>query len=562
MMEEPVMRSIPVLIVGGGVSGLSAAAFLGHQGVASLLVERHHDHPTHPRMSGAGPRSMELFRGIGLEPRIRSLDEGAASVIMRAATLSGREIERYSMGGAEEVEGISPTEQIWFDQDQLEPVLRETAAGTGADIRFGTELAEFEQHADGVRAVIRDRASGAEETVHASYLLACDGIHSPVRERLGIGRSGPGILAHQAGILFRADLSAAVRDRNFLLCLLDDIAGGRGDDHLHVLLRRNRSRWTLSVPYYPDKGESPEDFTRERCTELIHAAVGRQDIDVQVLDVDTWPMQVRMADSFASGRVFVVGDAAHCLPPTGGFGGNSCIHDAHNLAWKLAEVLSGRAGPGLLDSYEAERRPVAQVLLEESAARAGLFLAGDAEGGSGQPPDRPPKANIMLGYRYRSGAVAAEPATDDGEPVEDALDPSGRPGTRAPHLVVEDNGERVSTLDLFDRGFVLLAGAEGAAWQRAATAAAERTRVALTCRRLTPSGHPFADLVDVDGRWSATYRVGPVGAALVRPDGFIAWRSTEAVGDPEEELVSVLKRLLDLPPAVAADGAQHEEAVL
>lgn len=543
----------PVLIVGGGVSGLSAAAFLGHHNVPSLLVEQNVDHPTHPRMSGAGPRSMELFRSIGLEDRIRALDEGTASVIIRADTLAGREVERHSMGGAEEVEGISPTEQIWFDQDQLEPVLRTHAEKLGADIRYGVQLTELEQDADGVRAVIRDLRSGRESTVAASYLLACDGTHSPVRERLGMGRSGPGVLAHQAGILFRADMASAMRDRNFLLCVVDDIGESKGDDHLHVLLRRNLDRWTLSVPFYPGRGERPKDFTESRCVELVRAAVGQADLTVEVLDVDTWTMRVLIADRFRCGRIFLVGDAAHVLPPTGGFGGNSCIQDAHNLAWKLAAVLDGTAAAELLDSYESERQPVARFLLEESAARAGLFLSGDAEGGSGRPRNRPEKVNIMLGYRYHAGAILSEHDPSDHEPIEDPRHPSGRPGTRAPHVVVERDGERMSTLDLFGREWVLLSGPDDGAWLPAAGAIADRTGVALAAYRVGSTQSDAAeDLSDREGRWPDAYGVSRHGAVLVRPDGFIAWRSVAGVDDPKQVLGGALGVLLGSPGSASA----------
>nr|AFY23037.1 TamF [uncultured bacterium] len=439
---------------------------------------------------------MELLRGVGLEDRIRALDEGRESLILRVDTLAGTELERHSMGGHEEFGGLTPTPQVWCDQDQFEPILRARAEELGADVRFGVELVELTQDADQVRAVVRDRGTGEERVVVASYVLACDGAQSPLRERAGITLSGPGVLAHQAGILFRADLGPALRGRTFVLCLVAPLV--ESSDHLNILLSRNLNRWTLSVPYDPERGE---DLDPRRCTELVRAATGLPDVAVEVLGVDRWPMRGLVSDRFRDGRVFLVGDAAHVLPPTGGFGGNSCVEDAHNIAWKLAAVLDGTAGPALLDTYEAERLPRARLLLGESLARAGLFLAGAAEGGSRQPQNHPSKASLVLGYRYGDGPL-----------VEDPWQPPSGPGGRAPHLTVSVAGTEISTLDLFGRGFVLLTGARD--WH---TAASEVTGV-------TPYlVGPDAEVVAPSGRWESVYGVPPGGAVLVRPDGHIAW---------------------------------------
>lgn len=562
----------PVLIVGGGISGLSAAAFLAHQGVACTLVERRTDLARHPRMSDVAPRAMELFRGLGIEDRIRVLDEGRDSLILRVTTLDGRELERHSMGGPEEFDGLSPSVQTWCDQDQLEPIVRDRAVELGADIRFGTELTDLTPRDGGVRATVRDRATGAERTIDAAYVLACDGAQSPVRERVGIGLEGPGVLAHQAGILFRADLGPALRGRSFVLCMVDDLDdGSAGDDHLYILLSRNLNRWTLSVPYDPARGG---ELTDEDCLKLVHTAIGRTDIEVEQLGVDIWPMRALLAERFRQDRVFLVGDSAHVLPPTGGFGGNSCIQDAHNIAWKLAAVIDGAAGPELLDTYDAERRPVAGLHLSESVARAGLFRDGAAEGGSRQPGGHVDKVSVTLGFRYRTGALLPE-ALDDGAPVEDPRRPTGRPGTRAPHVELEHDGRTVSTLDLVGPGFTLFTGPDGDAWHRAASAAADRTGMPVQAYRVLPAtaakadprdpsgpvgddGAPAepggtgyggthaagGDLRDPHGRWASAYGVGASGATLIRPDGFVAWRAPALPAEPEGELGDALAAVL------------------
>ncbi|GAB2678792.1 FAD-dependent monooxygenase [Nocardia goodfellowii] len=508
------VERVPVLIVGGAVSGLTMAAFLAHHGIECRLVERRARLSAHPRMNDIGPRAMELLRVLGIHDRVRRCDEDRDSTILRVDTLAGRELDRLPMGGPEEFGGITPEKQVWCDQDQLEPILRDRAAELGADLRFGVELTGFEQSDQLVRADLREEATGRRTTVLADYLIACDGSGSPVREALEIGYAGPGLLALQAGILFRADLTAALRGRSFVLCMVDELQDAAPGMRLNVLLRRNLHRWTLSVPHDPaaDAGLSPA-----RCAELIRRAVGVPDLGVEVLGVDIWQMRALLADSFRRGRVFLVGDAAKTLPPTGGYGGNSGIEDAHNLAWKIASVLAGTAGPGLLDSYEQERKPVAQLLIEDSVVRAGLLLAGAAEGGAHQPANRPGKASICLGYRYREGALIAEaPAT--AEATEDPRNPSGRPGTRAAHIV--EHGK--STLDLFGRHFVLLTA--DASWERAGADAG------LPVHRITAARLP------------AAYGVTETGAVLVRPDGFIAWRSRAA--DNRDDLAAVLRAIL------------------
>ncbi|WP_051499366.1 FAD-dependent monooxygenase [Nocardia sp. BMG51109] len=527
---------MPVLIVGGAVSGLSSAAFLAQHGVSCLLAERRDRLSQHPRMSDIGPRAMELLRVLGVHHGIRRLDEDRDSTILRVDTLAGRELGRYSMGGPAEFGGLTPEKQVWCDQDQLEPILRDRAAELGAELRFGTELTGFEQDGHLVRAELRDAATGRRTTVVADYLLACDGSGSPIREALGIGYGGPGLLANQAGILFRADLTAALRGRSFVLCMVDDLDASASGVRLNILLERNLNRWTLSVPHDP---RTDDGLSQRRCAELVRRAVGVADLAVEVLGVDIWQMRALLADSFGRGRVFLVGDAAKTLPPTGGYGGNSCLEDAHNLAWKLALVLAGTAGPELLDSYESERKPVAQLLIEDSVVRAGLLLSGAAEGGSSRPADQPSKASICLGTRYRTGALIAE-EPDAGDRTEDPRAPTGRPGTRAPHVVLDRGGREISTLDLFGSSFVLLTGPSGASWERAAGCAG----AGLTIHRIATAAGPDAALVDTEGRWGEAYGVSESGAVLVRPDGVIAWRGRTAETHPDEVLAAVLRSIL------------------
>jgi hypothetical protein len=223
------------------------------------------------------------------------------------------------------------------------------------------------------------------------------------------------------------------------------------------------------------------------------------------------------------------------MPPTGGFGGNTGVQDVHNLAWKLALVLRGDAGEELLSTYDAERRPVGELTAEQAYTRYVLRLAPELGTEDLQPIV--PEYSVELGYRYRFGAVLLD-ADDDGAPFENPYEPSGRPGTRTPHLVLDRAGDPLSSLDLVDRAFVLLAGPDGDAWCRAASEAAARLGVQIDVYRVG------GDVSDSSGRFSEAYGTGDAGAVLVRPDGFIGWRAAAGADGGEDVLPRALSRLL------------------
>jgi hypothetical protein len=254
----------------------------------------------------------------------------------------------------------------------------------------------------------------------------------------------------------------------------------------------------------------------------------------------------QVAERYRRGRVFLAGDAAHHMPPTGGFGLNTGVQDVHNLAWKLAAVLHGWAGPSLLDAYEDERLPYGRAITEQALANARSL--GRGESLDPTPPAalaRPEFLNelgMIFGAQYESDAVVADgtPPPKVANPVTD-YEPSARPGSRAPHVWIERGGARLSTVDLFDgRRFTLLAGPEGGAWCEAARAAAERLTVPLDA--LTISG---ADShADGEGAWLATYGLERDGAVLVRPDGYVAWRKASAPAAPLVEISGALEHVL------------------
>ncbi|MFJ9005159.1 FAD-dependent oxidoreductase [Streptomyces canus] len=536
---------VPVLIVGGSLVGLSTSLFLGRLGVRHTLVERHAGTSIHPRGRGNNVRTMELFRTAGVEAGIR---DAAATLagnhgILQTPTLVGdagewlfREIDP---GGG--LARFSPSSWCLCSQNDLEPVLLEHATRLGGDLRYATELLSFESGPSGVTAVVKSRETGEHTTFLADYLVAADGPRSPVREQLGIGQSGPGDLFSNVSITFRSrHLAEVVGERRFIVCYLTDPAADGA-----LLPVDNRENWVFHAPWHPERGETLAEFTDERCVEHIRRAIGVADLDVEITGRAPWHAAQRVARSYRAGRVFLAGDSAHEMSPTGAFGSNTGIQDAHNLAWKLAAVLGGWAGESLLDTYDAERRPVAEATSARAAARSvehshpGFAPSPGAGGGGG--PQRG-ILNVALGYRYPQGAVVgADPATPV---VPERLDLSGEPGSRAPHMTVRHRGERISTLDLYETSFVLLSAADDpSGWHEAAVRLSEETSVPLTSYRVGDgSGAELTPEGDTD--WSAAHGTTPEGAVLVRPDGFVAWRSPGPVPDAGSALRQVLTTLL------------------
>jgi 2-polyprenyl-6-methoxyphenol hydroxylase-like FAD-dependent oxidoreductase len=535
---------VPVLIAGGSLVGLSTALFLADRGVPALVVERHPGTAIHPRAALVNQRSIELYRGVGLEPAIAeasALEFEQNGAIVSVETLAGKELEYYFRNINEGVEDLSPSPRLFITQIGLEPILLTRAEELGARLEYGCELVSFEQDEEGVTATVRRRDSGEERNVRARYLVAADGSHSLVRERLGIPLLGHGSFSNSITIYFRADVRPLVGDRNLSVIY---VFGPRlqgffrfsraGDAGFLVVNKALDERGELTSDLWGDTGEA-------RCVELAREALGAPELDIEIENVQRWNACAEWADRFQEGRVFIAGDAAHNMPPTGGFGGNVGIQDGHNLAWKLAFVLHGLAGPSLLSTYDVERRPVGELSAEQAYTRYVLRLAPEL-GKENLHPIVPEYA-VELGYRYRSDAVIPEDDADDGATHENPQEPSGRPGTRAPHVVVERDGQPISTHDLLGRGFLLLAGPEAKAWCDAARTASERLGAELDAHRIGPGG----DSADPEGRFGEVYRAGPNGAVLVRPDGFIAWRAREARDGAESELERVLARVLARP---------------
>ena len=541
---------VPVLVVGGSLVGLSTALFLAWHGVESLVVERHSGTAIHPRAGHFNLRTLEILRSAGLEETVKRKsreqyppDGGISNV----ESLAGREIATYFTDLNAGVAEFSPTIRLFINQDALEPILRARAEELGARTRYRTECTALEQDDDGVTAVLTDVATGTRSRVRARYAVAADGNRSPVRSRLGIQMRGHGVLSNSITIYFRAerDLAPLLARRNQGVHYVTnpvlrgffrlDRSGNGG--FLVVNLVGDTARPEI-VAAYPEApwANVAEGITRDRALELLRAAIGVPGMPLVIEDIAPWQAVADVAERYADGRVFLAGDAVHVVPPNGGFGGNTGVHDAHNLAWKLALVIKGTAGPGLLATYDAERRPVGEFTVEQSYARYVGRVAPYLGTAGAQPVVD--DLYLELGYRYGSPAVIAEPG-DDTAPHRHPRDCHGQPGSRAPHVWLDRRGARVSALDLFGGSFVLLAGARGTAWHDAARDAAQRLNVGLDGYRVDDG-----ELTDADARFPAAYGISEDGAVLVRPDGFVAWRAFDATGATVEAMTGVLSRVL------------------
>ena len=552
---------VPVLIVGGSLVGLSTAMLLASHGVKSLVVERHSGTAIHPRAGHFNLRTLEILRSAGLEDTVRRRSQEQYPPdggISNVESLAGREIGIFFADLNAGVAEFSPTIRLFINQDALEPILRAHAESLGAQTRYRTECTALEQDADGVTAELTRLETGARSRVRARYVVAADGNRSPARNRLGIKMRGHGVLSNSITIYFRAerDLTPLLAGRNqgvhyvanpvlrgfFRL----DRSGNGG--FLVVNLVGDTARPEI-VAAYPEApwANVAEGITKDRALELLRAAIGVPGMPLVIEDIATWQAVADVAERYSDGRVFLAGDAVHVVPPNGGFGGNTGVHDAHNLAWKLALVLNGTAGPGLLETYDAERRPVGEFTVEQSYSRYVGRVAPYLGATDAQPVLD--DLYLELGYRYDSPAVIAEPG---GEPAAGEVphrhprDCTGQPGSRAPHVWLHRRGERLSALDLFGGNFVLLAGPRGSAWQDAARAAAGRLGAGLDAYLVSDEA---GELTDAGSGFCAAYGISDDGAVLVRPDGFVAWRASDATGATAEAMAGVLSCALCRPQA-------------
>ncbi|MFJ6393874.1 FAD-dependent monooxygenase [Streptomyces sp. NPDC091972] len=529
------MSDTQLLIVGGGPVGLSAALLASQHGIPCMLVEKFPQPFAHPKARGVRDRGMELFRFFGLEKEIRAqATHTPKHGFVYCDSLSGEEFGRTPPGPEDTT--LGPVGSCRIPQDSLERILRErVAAAPGVEAHFGTTVHSLTQEGNQVRALLEPTNGGDQHAVTAQYVIACDGAASPLRAALDIPMEGETV-GYWQSVYWHGDISDVMGDRSAIQFLTAAEDGG----FVTVAPVDGHTRWLTFRMRSKDSGH-PGLLTETQAQGLIEAAVGRP-CRAEIMSAATYAVEARVAARYRAGSVFLAGDAAHVFPPTGGFGLNTGVQDAHNLVWKIALVLKGVAPRELLDTYESERRPVAQSNAQWSKENAQRFDAVweriITKAPAGDPIERQ-RAHLAaierdLAFRYTEGALAGGTETvDEANPFSAAV------GRRAPHLWLGSPGER-SLLDLLDGRFTLLYGLVGDPWQEAAASIGTHLHLPLHALRV-PSAACDVDPAEFD----RLYGISPGGAVLVRPDGHVAWMHGDAQpGDHTTLLAEALRRTL------------------
>lgn len=587
---------VPVLIVGGGGCGLTSSIFLSRLGVESLLVERHPAPGRLPKARYVSQRTMEIFRQYGLAGEIysRSMPLAYISGIRWCTSLAGDgefdrrtfyRIESFGGGSLTHYAKDSPCESTLYPQVRMEPLLRAIAEKEApAQVLYNHELLSFTQDENGVAALVRNRETQAEIRVRAQYLIGADG-GKTVGPSLGAKLQGETGLAHMATVYFKADLSAYWNDDHVMTTWFVDPEGGSWASGVLGQLGptrfgRQSEEWMFHFSFRPD---DPARFDEKSLLPRMRELLKIPDLQPEIIAIGHWEVEGVLVDRYRWGRVFLAGDAAHRHPPTTGLGLNSAIQDAHNLTWKIAAVVKGQADDAMLDSYEAERRPVAAANVqwalmtfqnhqltdlgiglvrgdaEKSKANFRRFFANDLEGET----RRVRLARIMdvqkmewqahdieLGYHYGGRAIVPDATpTPRRDPLGETYVPTTRPGHRLPHAWVERKGQRVSTHDLGRPGaFLLITGRSDSLWG----VAARRIAAAMDLPIEVVAIGDECEAVDVDRAWRNLRQVSAEGVVLVRPDQHVGWRSAGAHPNPEQALGAALAGILARNPAAAA----------
>jgi len=537
-VDTDATRRTSVFIVGGGPVGLAMGLLLDRFGIDAVIVEKAPTTTDHPKSRGCWVRTMEIFRQWGIEQAIR--DRGLqeqSDMFIQVESIAGPELSRTR---PEPNLGQTPSWKSLVAQDAVEEEIYKVIEHSNlVQVHFSTEFIGFEEVEDGVICEVRSVESGRTEHWHAKYLLACDGAGSQTRRNAGIEMEGPSTLSVQLNEYWRGDLSR--------FPLAREASGYHiyskkpGVPNRAVILNTNgKDRWLSVIQIGQEKDERPRPWTDAEMIEIIRAHTGVPDLDVTLLNRSIWRMSRQVASNFRSRRVLLVGDAAHRFPPTGGYGLNSGVQDAHNLAWKLVYVLRGMASEKLLDSYDVERRPVAQSNADFSFGNMIRFRRLDDAFRSGNEDRIRFWVNDLdnhlhsigqaLGFTYEKGAVIPD-GTPRGGHLTRVYTPTDRPGGRFPHMWL-DMARKHSTLDWFDKDFTVVAGPQGDVWLEAGRDVAAKTGMPINVRML-PNAHP------ADG-----IHMGPRGAVLVRPDGHVAWRMPYVPSDPARELAGALQTVL------------------
>lgn len=558
VIDNITTEEVPVLITGGGISGLCAALFLLEQGIRPVLIERHKTTSVHPRARGFDVRTMELFRELHLSSAIRDAGKALApawgihTASSMAALLENRRSKKKIVTpaqrlGLEELTNQSPEINARCTQDISEPILYEAGIARGADIRFYTELVSFSQDENYVTAVVKDRQSGQPSVIKARYMIAADGAKSNIREALQLPTVGKGALGNLLNIYFEAHLKQYVEGKEFSILRIDE-PGCRG----MITSINNSDKWVFHLSYEPGKGELPEDFTTERILTILRKVVGFPEVNIRIISVLPWQPTVKTVTNMRHERIFLAGDAAHVMTPYGGKGANSGVQDVHNLAWRLALVIKNKAAEEILNSYSEERQPVGRHNADSSGRWANeyglikkvsfkmiyaflsVMILSILKLTKFFPGFPMLKLGELMGFPnikyHRPGQKNNIYTTVSGL--------KGEPGTRCPHLWVGYNGNTISTLDLLGKDFVLFTGNDDHSWRLAASELSKKYDVNISVYSIGSK----ADLITGNSS-GKTFGIAGNGAVFVRPDGYVYERFTEL---PPSVTVALEKALLSV----------------
>lgn len=569
-----------VLVIGAGLTGATAGLLLARHGVRTMMVSRGKWVADSPRAHIINQRTMEVMRATGLEQRcLAAAAPGAAMAnhVMMTA-VNGIEFGRLWTWGQDPARAgeyaFSPGQGCDLPQDRFEPILLDEAMARGVVTRFSTRFVELVQDDAGVTTTLEDEITGARFEVRSQYVIGADGGQSPVAKAIDLPFTGQPGLAPALNVWFRGDLSRYFEDRPGSIFWI--LQPGREGRIGNAVLRMVRP-WNEWVIGFVHLGEAVLQLSEAEVVQQVRDIIRDDTVEIEVIGVYPWRINNVTADRYGAGRVLCAGDAVHRHPPMNGLGGNTCIQDSFNLAWKLAAVLRWGAGEELLESYDAERRPVGKHVV--ARAMAGWHQNPDVIRSLGIDPNAAPaertaqfdrlfedsddgearraaferaKRSKIWSYHahgtemnqiYASSAVldeGLEPATFDRDP-ELYYQPKSRPGARVLHCWLQQHGRTISTLDLCGpEQFTLLARSRGHAWVEAAAKAAEALGVPVKAHRLGLGG----DVADLYGDWGDAAGIGEAGCVLVRPDQFVAWMSEGAADDPAAALTDALRRCL------------------
>ncbi|MAY02068.1 MAG: monooxygenase [Gammaproteobacteria bacterium] len=545
----------PVLIIGGSLVGLSVSMFLAMHGIKSLIIEKHRGTAIHPRAGYFQLRTIEMLRQAGIEEKVIKAAHALYDPnggLNAVETLAGREIANYIPDINQGIQDLTPVRRLFMPQQVLEPIIKERAEELGSAFLYSHIVSHFSQDEQGVYLEAEHIDDQSKKSFRGKYLVACDGCRSPVRNKLGINMEGYPVMSQSITVYFRADCSKALRGRNLGVIYVNN-------ENVRGFFRLEKTGlggflviFTVGDINDPDARNAAGNVTNEKAAQYVRDAVGDQSLDVQVEDIHKWEAVCHAAERFQEEKIFLAGDSAHVTTPTGGYGGNTGVQDAHNLAWKLAMVLKGSAGEKLLQSYNDERQPAALQMIQQGYQR--YVTRSDPDLGMEGVKKQIPDVHVEFN-RYRSDAVVFEnDYEDDGKQDIDPRKSFALPGTRAPHVELFINNKPGSTIDLYGQNFVLLTSSYGEDWEKVVNKLETELDIEIDFKVISPPGSK-AEYVELPIHrekisspfslpFSEAYGISPTGAVLVRPDGYVAWKEKSLDSKSGVLMKEALNRIL------------------